>query len=238
MSVQDADFLCLQEVDHYEDYYEKLLRKLKFKVYYAQRPGVLRDGSLIAWNPEVWTPCFLEKLDFDQCPEAEKNRDFVRNNVGVLGVFGNKAGEKLLVANVHLFWDPQFENVKIAQARFLLSKVSSTSDLSSLGILITGDFNSQPFSRVYDLMTGPCASPGFPLQSAYSNYRDGHHPDFTNFTQDFQGTLDYIFHSEVWRVQNLAPLPDTAECKKEIALPNSKYGSDHLPLVAVFGRNG
>ena len=64
--MRDADFVCLQEVDHFEDCYKAKLTELGFSVQYAQQPWVDGDGSLIAWNPAVWKPCTLEKLEFDR----------------------------------------------------------------------------------------------------------------------------------------------------------------------------
>ena len=79
--MRDADFVCLQEVDHFEDCYKAKLTELGFSVQYAQQPWVDGDGSLIAWNPAVWKPCTLEKLEFDRCPEAERNWYYAKKNV-------------------------------------------------------------------------------------------------------------------------------------------------------------
>lgn len=58
-------------------------------------------------------------------------------------------------------------------------------------------------------------------------------PSFTNFTQKFKGTLDYIFHTP----NVLAPLcalstPPMTELESDTALPNELYSSDHIAMVA------
>lgn len=58
-------------------------------------------------------------------------------------------------------------------------------------------------------------------------------PKFTNYTSQFQGTLDYMFidkddHSIA--VKRILMLPEEEHLKP--SLPNKNFGSDHLCLVA------
>jgi len=90
-----------------------------------------------------------------------------------------------------------------------------------------------PFEKFYH---------GRPLRSAYRDVLGGE-PLFTNFTgepKSFAGTLDYIFYSGGLKgpgqltADCVMMIPSIEECQKEIALPNSIYPSDHLPLTACF----
>ncbi len=60
-------------------------------------------------------------------------------------------------------------------------------------------------------------------------------PHFTNYTERFKGTLDYIFYTsaslELLSILELPPLGDIAH---HVALPNMLYSSDHLALKAEF----
>ncbi|CBZ51479.1 Os10g0412100 protein, related [Neospora caninum Liverpool] len=71
-----------------------------------------------------------------------------------------------------------------------------------------------------------------PFQSAYKEVL-GEEPRFTNFTRDFQGCLDYIFFDNV-AVKAVLSIPDENELKREVALPNSRFPSDHVALMAEF----
>lgn len=58
-------------------------------------------------------------------------------------------------------------------------------------------------------------------------------PLWTNFTESFKDCLDYIFYSQahletVWR----RPLPTVKQARKQTALPNTEWPSDHLLLHA------
>jgi mRNA deadenylase 3'-5' endonuclease subunit Ccr4 len=60
----------------------------------------------------------------------------------------------------------------------------------------------------------------------------GQHPTYTNYTEGFQGTLDYIFHTPYLEVVELRPIPSEDVVTAEIALPNTQFPSDHLPIQA------
>eukprot|EP00037_Helgoeca_nana_P015131 m.141724 g.141724 ORF g.141724 m.141724 type:complete len:659 (+) comp22878_c0_seq1:213-2189(+) len=83
------------------------------------------------------------------------------------------------------------------------------------------------------------------LKSAYHDILGGE-PLFTNFTGEpktFAGTLDYIFFSDDDGPGGLDAkcvmlFPSIEDCQKEVALPNSVYPSDHLPLTACFTFKG
>ena len=75
-----------------------------------------------------------------------------------------------------------------------------------------------------------------PLHSCYVTKR-GVEPDFTNYskfqeTPIFIETLDYIFHSGGWRVDDVLSLPDRSSV--DGPLPNKEEPSDHLLLSAAM----
>ncbi|ESS28551.1 endonuclease/exonuclease/phosphatase family protein [Toxoplasma gondii VEG] len=72
----------------------------------------------------------------------------------------------------------------------------------------------------------------FPFQSAYKEVL-GEEPRFTNYTRDFQGCLDYLFFRNA-TVKAVLSIPDDCELKREVALPNSRFPSDHVALMADF----
>ena len=58
---------------------------------------------------------------------------------------------------------------------------------------------------------------------------------FTNFTQGFIGTLDYLWYAqnEIEVLEKLELHPKS-EYQRRIALPNAQYSSDHVSLFATF----
>lgn len=59
----------------------------------------------------------------------------------------------------------------------------------------------------------------------------GAEPLFTNYTSTFKGCLDYVMLRGSLTVHSVEPFMDEAELSEEIALPNNKNPSDHLPLI-------
>ncbi|XP_010267941.1 PREDICTED: carbon catabolite repressor protein 4 homolog 1-like isoform X2 [Nelumbo nucifera] len=60
-------------------------------------------------------------------------------------------------------------------------------------------------------------------------------PMFTNFTDNFSGTLDYILYTaDRLMVEGLLELLDQESLKKHTALPSPEWSSDHIALMAKF----
>lgn len=57
-------------------------------------------------------------------------------------------------------------------------------------------------------------------------------PEFTNYTDDFKGCLDYIFCQKHIQVLQCLPFPPEEELAIATALPNQYFPSDHISLVA------
>ncbi|XP_024526877.1 carbon catabolite repressor protein 4 homolog 4 [Selaginella moellendorffii] len=278
----DADLLCLQELDEFESFYKPLLESRGYSSIYVQRSGKKRDGCGIIYKAK-W--CQLLKQQFldynDIAPdettagrtsesvEEENDRDvsdprvrFRRNCVGIFSAFRfhHAPSNIVVIANTHLYWDPALQDVKLAQAKYLLAKLLqfekeiSQEFNSNPVVLVAGDFNSTPGDRVYNYITsgrrnsGPDIElssfkvpdleslkvPAIPLDSLYAAAQG--EPAFTNCTPDFTGTLDYIFFSPSASMRPKTilevPRPDAPDVKG--GLPNHFHPSDHLPIGADF----
>nr|CCC90138.1 unnamed protein product [Trypanosoma congolense IL3000] len=56
---------------------------------------------------------------------------------------------------------------------------------------------------------------------------------WTNYTMSFREVIDYIFFdASRLSVTNTVPIPPESELSENVALPNRKYPSDHVALVA------
>ncbi|KAF2620143.1 hypothetical protein F2Q68_00039738 [Brassica cretica] len=134
-----------------------------------------------------------------------------RDCVGIMAAFRiNKPFHHMvIVANTHLYWDPELADVKLAQAKYLLSRLAQFKTLISdefectPSLLLAGDFNSIPGDMVYSYLVSGYKKPAetieeeevapIPMCSVYEVTRG--EPKFTNCTPGFTNTLDYIFFS-------------------------------------------
>ncbi|PKI45130.1 hypothetical protein CRG98_034514 [Punica granatum] len=174
-----------------------------------------------------------------------------RDCVGIMAAFRLKdsSGRLIIVANTHLYWDPEWADVKLAQAKYLLSRLArfrtSVSDKFEAvpPVIVAGDFNSTPGDKVYQyLVSGDSSSfvpkcldeLPIPLRSVYGSTRG--EPPFTNCTPSFTDTLDYIFFSPSLYLKPVSflelPSPDSPDVSG--GLPNNYHPSDHLPIGTEF----
>jgi CCR4-NOT transcription complex subunit 6 len=166
---------------------------------------------------------------------------------------GPNGGHVICVANTHILCDPGAADVKLWQAHLLMQTLKSM-PIKNVPLLVCGDFNSTPESGVYeymrrgsvrndheDLRTDPCGlfkqfnlEHSLSLATAYETC-NGAEAQYTNYTEDFKGTLDYIwFSSSTLAVLAISQVDEESQLTQETALPSSTRPSDHVSLVATF----
>ncbi|XP_024019218.1 carbon catabolite repressor protein 4 homolog 4 isoform X3 [Morus notabilis] len=195
----------------------------------------------------------MQKVPQDRGDPIDPRVRLKRDCVGIMGAFKLKDYHNhiVIVANTHIYWDPEWADVKLAQAKYLLSRLAQFKALVSdrfecaSSLIVAGDFNSTPGDKVYEcLISGnPLASSGtvaegsedapIPLRTAYGSTSG--EPKFTNCTPDFTDTLDYIFFSpsESIKPVSLLELPEF-DPSDVGGLPNFSHPSDHLPIGVEF----
>lgn len=123
----------------------------------------------------------LQRSDFAKTEDLY-NRVLTKNDVAAVALLENKgSGSRLLVANVHIHWNPEYRDVKLIQVAMLMgeierinndfAKLPPRQDLtlrsvppvyssgSKIPTIICGDFNSIPASGVYELMANGSTPP-------------------------------------------------------------------------------
>lgn len=156
-----ADILCLQEVDHYTDFFEPLLERLGYKSLYLQRHK-RKDGCLIAYNSEKYKVDGVDEVQFDDIAdfmESDSSKSNVkRSNVALIAIISSTEfpTKKFVSSTAHVYWNPRRPEVKNLQTQYLVSRISSFIAAEGLcekvPVFIAGDFNSVPFSEPYQLL--------------------------------------------------------------------------------------
>ncbi|CAD7927691.1 unnamed protein product [Amoebophrya sp. A25] len=183
--------------------------------------------------------------------QADPSKQLAEPTVGT-----DTGGHLVAVVNTHILADPEYTDVKIWQSQVLLDWLQNNV-ASETPLLVCGDFNSTPKSAVYELwhdghvtpnhddiisrpdVCGLLSNPllfyhSLRLMSAYEAC-SGNEAQYTNYTEDFKGTLDYIWFSPD-KVSALAvsAVDDEQTLQQEMALPSSTRPSDHISLVTTF----
>lgn len=143
----NADVLCLQELDHVEDFYRPGLDELGYTLLFSARPGFYRgEGVAIAFKKDKFNMIAHEIVDMDDLVKVyPQGSVFRRGNQGMFALLEHKtSGNRIVAGCAHLFFNPQLDFVKQAQALYLMERSAAflKSQGRNLPIFIGGDFNS------------------------------------------------------------------------------------------------
>lgn len=234
----NPDIICLQEVDHYHDFYQPQLQQVGY------------EGAFV---PKVDSPClrFPDNSGPDGCAIfVDKERFLLEDSKGIQleGVDGEKTNQVALLVELldksieqliycvvlHLKAKPEFEKLRLAQCEFALKKLKEFMKEDSCNVLICGDFNAEPVEPMYAVMEKGIE--GIALQSAYKS-ATSEEPSFTTFkirpNGDVKHTIDYVWHSTNIKVTGYLQVPEQDEIGCD-GLPCMAYPSDHLSLIFDF----
>lgn len=162
--------------------------------------------------------------------------------------------QEVIVANVHIHWDPSFRDVKLIQTIILVEELEKLSMLHpKASVILCGDLNSLPGSGVcsfletgsvpadhpdfmthtYEPYTSDGARHGLSLRNAYSFI-----PEpmlFSNYTPNFLGLIDYIwFRPGSLSVSGCLGTVSADYIKQIVGLPSQHLPSDHVSLLVEF----
>lgn len=218
----DSDFLCLQEVDstQYENFFMKHLEprgydgvfwpKSRYKnlsesdrqhvdgcaTFFKQTKYQLVEKHLLEFQSIA-----IQRSDFKKTDDVF-NRVFRRDDIATVCLLENKrSGSRLVVANTHIYWDPNFSDVKLLQVALLTEEIEKISnhfakypprlpehceggastepapiysDGTKIPTVIAGDFNSVPQSGVYEFLTNGSLKGDHPdwMNHSYGRYTE------------------------------------------------------------------
>jgi len=151
------DVVCLQEVDHMEDF-QRGLEPHGYKGYYTKRTNDRQDGCAIFWQ--------ASKLELAAASGMEFQDHDLRDNVAQIAQFrctlppaaGCDGGAPqppqefdILVANTHLLFNPKRGDIKVAQLRLIMDQLRARMDstASPTVAVLVGDLNCEPGSAIY-----------------------------------------------------------------------------------------
>lgn len=263
----NVDVLGLQEIElhMYQEFYKpQLEQRLEYESMYVPRSRAHSlpdrravDGCATFWKRTKFKLVENSSLEFFSQilsdPRFASNQDVInrnirKDNVALFTVLELADESKILVVNTHIYWDPEFSDVKLLQAILLIEEIEKFKNrYPATPIVLLGDFNSLVGSDVYRLIIDRTIdglefglydySPfntGFTHSLAFSDSHAAQGVTFTNFTPSFKNVIDYIFHSdELFLTGVLSPIEEeyTELC---VGLPNIHFPSDHIFVGARY----
>ena len=179
------DVLCLQEVDVFDDIVNPVMTELGYKGICVKREGDRLDGSAVFYRQSMWTCIESESVFFDDLASLERIQDTVMLNEAGKGSFNpngslfgivrsllrknaaalvvlenNMSRQRIAVSSAHLYWNPGYEYVKLAQSKYLTDRIHALARRNSpnpidnmMPVVLCGDFNAKPNSLVYEFLS-------------------------------------------------------------------------------------
>ena len=184
---------------------------------------------------------FKEKVKRKYCGLAITLKDSLTN-------------KKLVVSTVHLEHNPKFDDIKSLQIYITLKSLFKITENNSIPLILCGDFNSTPKSHLYKSITKGITQKKYdesvlkPIIRTPDNYSYiklisaykkivGSEPKYTNYTEKFKETLDYIFTNQKIKIISVLQEIDVNFLKKFISIPTKKIPSDHILQSVQFKLN-
>lgn len=170
-----CDIMCFQEMEArvYDEYwslafpeYSTMFIKKPSPNYWGHQPEECMDGVGVFIRKERFEVLACKKLHYGEyitenpdkfeLTQDMKERVIPRNTVALLvKLLDKKTGSKVYVTNTHLYWSPQFNDVKVIQTKVLLGVLEEFIDIEDRCnpvVVMCGDFNSTPHSDVFHLL--------------------------------------------------------------------------------------
>ncbi|XP_058790822.1 protein angel-like [Phymastichus coffea] len=155
----NAHVICLQEVQY--QYLQEILIPFQengFTHLYKKRTNDKKDGLLVLYKEDLFNLLEFSKVELYQNGIELLSRD----NVGLVAKFSLKESPetKFVVATTHLLFNPRRNDVRLGQIQLLFAEIERIAFVENtltgpryLPIVLSGDFNLEPYSGVYNFVT-------------------------------------------------------------------------------------
>ncbi|KZC13699.1 2',5'-phosphodiesterase 12 [Dufourea novaeangliae] len=208
--------------------------------------SILSQGTDLSEFNITWL-----QIENENVKQAFLNRNTV---IQAIALRSKENSEILVVGNTHLFFRSDADHIRLLQAYYglmYLQKFSREIKKENLecnvSIVYCGDFNSAPYNGIYQLMTQKYipedyadwkSSPNEHIKNVTLQHNISFSsacgtPEYTNYTANFSGCLDYIFYqNDYLEVEQVIPMPSKEELSLHTGLPSVVFPSDHISLCA------
>ena len=278
-----TDVICLQEVETrtFHEFWVPVMEAIGYKGYFfsktrsktmSELESKKVDGCATFYRMSKFQLVQKQHLEYNTvCMGSDRykktkdlfNRFMNKDHIALITYLQHvETGEKIVIVNTHLHWDPAFNDVKALQVGILLEELqviikkflhtNSMDDVKNSSLIICGDFNSTKKSAVYQLIsTGSVSNHedlhgrdygrftdegfhhNFKLKSAYDHIASDF--PFSNFTPTFTSEIDYVWYSTgTLQVKGLLGKADEEYSSHQVGFPSAHFPSDHIPLVTKF----
>ena len=175
-----ADLICLQEVQSnaFDDFFHPQLQAAGYEGLYKRKtresmsdePSTI-DGCAIFYKADRFSLLEQYGIEYNeaarqQTMDRKALRRLMKGNIALVVVLEELTGgmqmlggmmrrvrkKRVCVANTHMFWDPDYADVKLWQSYILCQELEKLILHRQLPLVLCGDFNSLVDSSVYEFL--------------------------------------------------------------------------------------
>ena len=233
----DADLICLQEVDCFDDL-NAALQSRGFQGSFCKKAWKkIKDGSAVFWRQKQLK--FLDRMTLQILPGSAMTAMFLR--------LATRDGKHVVVCATHLKagFSAEMEEHRLAQSLALQKHLHKFVGADDAAIILAADLNAHhsPYALC---TTATCNDPAAlvepkAIRSLLESGFQSAYPKFPSFTawsgwldRDVKANLDYILLKGPVRTLGVLEGPDeqsVSQCPE--LLPNEHWPSDHIHLLAA-----
>ncbi|KRX01646.1 Endonuclease/exonuclease/phosphatase [Pseudocohnilembus persalinus] len=229
--------ICLQEVDHFEDFYQNQLQNLGYTVYINKRTKFKPHGTLIGFQNDQWDLIDIENLDYNK---AINLKEYKVNSNGITALLkSKKSGKFVCASSIHTFYrENQVKYAQVAYTTYHINQFLQKNNLDkeNTAIIIAGDFNAQKDQDIIQYLYGN--QPQQKDDKNYEKYQWIYQKQKYLCQQKMPGNkseIDFIFYSEKsLEVTKLLKPAQESYLNESGGTPNKYFSSDHLRIQAEF----
>lgn len=150
----------LQYESHWGLYYDEIsdvaaLDKERIGFRENEQNCIFESDPAIQQKAATWVPVDIKRdKNTDSTGELKTRIESCHTmNIALIGMFRDKStNQKLIVATTHLFWNPNYYQIKLFQSMYLIKAIQLVKEREGeeLPVFITMDSNSLPYSSVYN----------------------------------------------------------------------------------------
>ncbi len=216
----DADILCLQEMDLYDEHFASHLTGLGYEGRFASKREKTGDGLYTGWQMDKYALLQYHVLDLSPTMPGLIASGANANIAQICLLRDLQAERDFLMVSTHLYWAPGYDELRRDQISFIVDYCSQS--YPEALVILCGDLNSDPESLCCQLLrernfTSCCSRP------------------FSVYSPNFVAVLDYIWVCPGSAVAfEDCPIVDAAQVlsTSEGGIPNIRFPSDHIPVGA------
>lgn len=226
----DADIVCLEEVDHHEDFFNGL-KDVYCDYKFHKKGGWHKDGTMILWKKRYELAGFaVQKFTSMDDPTKFGSQFFIVCD------FEDKQNDdyKFSVLATHLK-AKTFVSERSWQAKQLTNWMRSRKDTGTLFML--GDFNGDRFEEGIETIRKTGFENCFDfIEEMGENWKESLWTTFKYHEDKVKKLryIDYMWYDPSKVVVKSVYMPPCIKTVGETGLPDEENPSDHIPLVAEF----